>query len=377
MAELRYAFGRNWDEFIARRLSPETIADSARHLANLLKTDTLEGSLFLDIGCGSGVHSVAALRLGAARVVSFDYDPDSVAVTRKVREWAGAHANWEVLQGSVLDERFMDALPKADVVYSWGVLHHTGDMWTSVRNAARALKPEGEFYIALYSSDNYVSPSTDYWVTLKRAYNQASPMVRTLMEMQYLHWRLIEPALSSGADPLAAIADYGNRGMTAWTDVKDWLGGYPIEFASFVETRDFCARELSLDLVNVLAGEGCTEYVFARPSLNAKWRAVEAARRAALVPLPGPYENDGGMGWRAAMPSELAAFGDTDADFWRSPVMLYENDAPLGLAHAPPSTVRDYGGGRFRHEGPTVIFSATDSGNPNTNGRRYAYCQAY
>lgn len=376
MADMRYAFGRNWSEFIARRLNADTIAASAQHLAGLLKVNSLDGATFLDVGCGSGVHSLAALRLGAERVISFDYDPDSVKITQKVREWAGADPNWQVFEGSVLDVAFIDSLPKADIVYSWGVLHHTGDMWTAVCNAARALKPQAEFYIALYSSDNYVNPSTDYWVTLKRAYNKASPMVRTLMEMQYMHWRLIEPSLDA-PDPLNAVAEYGNRGMTAWTDIKDWLGGYPIEFAGFAETRDFCAREISLDLVNVLAGEGCTEYVFARLETNEKWRAIEAARAASRVPLVGPYMKAGGAAFRANMPPELAALGDTDADFWRSPAMLYEDGKPLGLAHAPPSTVCDYGGGRFRHEGATVIFSATDSGDPNTNGRRYECCPAY
>lgn len=377
MAELRYAFGRNWDEFIARKLSPEIVEKSAAHMARVLKTRSLDGAMFLDIGCGSGIHSLAALRLGASRVVSFDYDVDSVATAQKVREWSGASRDWEILQGSVLDRDFMERLPKSDIVYSWGVLHHTGDMWSAVRNAAIPLKPEGEFYIALYSSDNYVDPPPDYWLRLKRAYNGATPIARTLMEMQYLNWSLIEPALKAGNDPLKSIADYGKRGMTAWTDVKDWLGGYPIEFAGFAQTREFCARELSLNVVNVLAGEGCTEFVFARTAACPKWSAVEADRSAERRPLPRPFENAGRCGYRARLPEELAGSGDTGADIWRSCVMLYENGSALGLAHAQAYTVSEFGGGRFRHEGASVIFSAADSSDPNKNGRTYEYCARY
>src|SRR5689334_15093694 len=86
MAELRYGFGKNWAEFIERRLSDKIVQDSMDHMRRLMHADSLKGKTFLDIGCGSGIHSLAALRLGADKVVAFDYDDDSVATSRKVRE---------------------------------------------------------------------------------------------------------------------------------------------------------------------------------------------------------------------------------------------------------------------------------------------------
>ena len=199
MAELRYGFGKNWDEFIRRRLSDEIVHESVEHMKSFMKIDSLAGKTFLDIGCGSGIHSLAAKRLGADRIISFDYDQDSVNTTERVKEWSGETGDWTVMQGSVLDGEFMRGLPKSDIVYSWGVLHHTGSMWEAVRNARIPMKDDGEFYIALYSSDIYLDPSPEFWIKLKRAYNQASPLTQKLMELKYVYWILIRSEIEAGS----------------------------------------------------------------------------------------------------------------------------------------------------------------------------------
>ncbi len=47
--------------------------------------ETLAGNSFLDVGSGSGLFSLAAMRLGADRVHSFDYDPQSVGCTKELK----------------------------------------------------------------------------------------------------------------------------------------------------------------------------------------------------------------------------------------------------------------------------------------------------
>jgi SAM-dependent methyltransferase len=372
--EMRYGFGKNWAEFVERRLSPQIIEDSRAHMASMLRVDSLAGKTFLDIGCGSGIHSLAALKLGAERVVAFDYDTDSVATSRKVREFAGQPANWEIMQGSVLDRAFMERLPKSDIVYSWGVLHHTGDMWSAVRNSGLPLKPDSVYYIALYSSDNYVDPPPSYWMKVKRNYNRAGQFGKRLAEWRYMLRFHFLPELKAGRNPFALIRDYGSRGMTYWTDVKDWLGGWPMDFASLAETQAFCKAEFDLTLCNVKTGEGCTEYVFSRPELNAHWGAVMARRKP--VPVGGPFASQGGKSWSIDVP-ELERQADDMSDPRRSSLMLYEDGVMLGLAHSIHDHIARYGDGRFCHWGPKIYFSSTDGSNPNTNGRTYSYCERF
>ena len=125
----RFGFGENWARYI-RQISEANIIAATSDLAALLTLPSLTNLTLLDIGSGSGIHSLAAMRLGAT-VTSFDYDEHSVACTRALREqFAGeAAARWNVVgQGSILDETFVASLGYFDVVYSWGVLHHTGAM---------------------------------------------------------------------------------------------------------------------------------------------------------------------------------------------------------------------------------------------------------
>ncbi len=374
MAELRYGFGKNWGEFIQNNLSDEIVEKSINHMCKFMRIDSLKGKTFLDIGCGSGIHSLAAKRLGAKKIISFDYDENSVATTRKVREWSGKNNNWDVMQGNVLDADFMNTFPKVDIVYSWGVLHHTGSMWDAIRNATIPLKPGGEFYIALYSTETYVDPTPEFWIRLKRAYNQADPLTKKLMEIKYVHWTSIAPAIKDGRSPLDIMDTFGYRGMTLWTDAKDWLGGYPMEFSGFAETRDFVFDELGLDLVNVLTGEGCSEFLFTNVAKNQPWSKREKARR--LIPLSAPFTGEGNFAYAASLP-HLSDQADSNSDHMRSQVMVYEDGKPLGIAHSVHENIRNLGGGRFSHWGEQLVFSASDNSDPNTNGKTYTYCERY
>jgi hypothetical protein len=371
---MRYAFGKNWAEFVEKNFSNVVVEDSRKHLAEFIRMASLRGLTLVDIGCGSGLHSLAAYQMDADRIFSFDYDSDSVATTKSLHEYAGSPANWTIEQGSVLDKSYMEKLPRSDIVYSWGVLHHTGDMWTAIRNAAIPMKPEGLFYIALYSSDNYVDPPPEYWLKIKRQYNRTGALGKRWMELEYAMRFLVIPELKAGRNPFEVMRKYGTRGMTYWTDVKDWLGGYPMDFASLRETQDFCKGELGLDLVNVITGQGCTEYLFCRPKLNMHWRSIVESRK--LVPLVGPFHPSGGAAYAVATP-QIEYQADNSEEPRRSKVMLYEDGRMLGLAHAMHDHIMRFGKGRFSHYGPNLYFSASDNSDPNRNGRGYAYCETF
>ena len=370
---MRFGFGKNWAEFVDAHLSEERIDTAQEHLLRFLGLTDLSGKTFLDIGCGSGLHSLAALRGGAERIVSFDYDPDSVATTKHLRSFAGDPSHWSVMQGSVLDQSFMRELEAADIVYSWGVLHHTGDLWHAVENAAIPMRADGVFYIALYSSDVYLDPPPEYWLDVKRRYNRANAWVKRWMEWQYAWRESIYPDLQHQRNPLKLIMGYAaSRGMSYWTDVRDWLGGYPMEFAGNEETKTFCRDRLGLELINISAGEGNTEFLFRKQGAHNYWDQYKAS--IPLIALSGPFRHRGGQAYEIELPEHVDTADEVQHPR-RSRLMLYEDDQPVGFAHQTHADIENHGSGRYSHWQQSLIFSSTDGTDPNTNGRRYSVAE--
>ena len=262
---MRFEFGKNWTDFVQKHFDESKLEVATAHMLGFLEMDDLKHNTFLDIGCGSGLHSYAAWRSGAEQVVSFDYDENSAAATRMLRRYADDPENWTVTTGSVLDESFIGGLGTFDIVYSWGVLHHTGEQWRALRNAARCRKPDGKMYIALYTSDAFVDPPPEFWLDVKRRYNESSWAGKRFLELWYI-WRF-ETGLSPAAwwRLVKKIHDYKkNRGMSYFTDIRDWLGGWPMEFSSISEVKGFVSNELGLKVTKLSAGHANTEYLIER-----------------------------------------------------------------------------------------------------------------
>jgi predicted RNA methylase len=241
--EVRFGFGRNWQAYL-RSIDETKLLAAEAELRQQLGGD-LHGKTFLDIGSGSGIHSLAAFRLGAKAIVSFDYDADSVACTRQMHERAGAPATWRVLQGSVLDAEFLATLGTFDVVYSWGVLHHTGAMWQAVERAISCCGGPGSLLlIGLYHKKRWVTPAVKQ---VKRAYSAGGPLRRGALLTGYVAATLAYATARGQLRQL--LGNNPRRGMNAWHDLVDWVGGYPFEAATpaevvaFVEARGFKLRQ--------------------------------------------------------------------------------------------------------------------------------------
>jgi 2-polyprenyl-6-hydroxyphenyl methylase/3-demethylubiquinone-9 3-methyltransferase len=262
-ADRHYEFGKNWKRYINRAFNEERVEIAKRHLLGTVGRDDLRGLDFLDIGCGSGIHSLAALRAEAGKIHSFDYDPDSVTATGMLRLRAGEPTNWKIERGNVLDDAYIASLGTWNFVYSWGVLHHTGDVWRALANAQRTVAKGGLFYIALYSADMQTDP--DYWLRIKQEYNKAGPLKRRQMECSYVWNDVMYCRISNFSDLIKRIVEHRfTRGMSFFTDVRDWLGGWPMQFVLDQAVVDFLEKQHGFACMKMKTGEACTEFVFRR-----------------------------------------------------------------------------------------------------------------
>jgi SAM-dependent methyltransferase len=263
----RFEFGANWAQFL-KVLDDDRMRLAEQSLVRMLAVSDLAEKRFLDVGSGSGLFSLVARRLGAT-VRSFDYDPKSVACTAELkRRYYQADPDWIVEQGSALDREYLQTLGQWDIVYSWGVLHHTGAMWQALENVSSLVRPGGTLFIAIYNHQRVMTP---VWTWVKRTYNRLPPGLR---------WIVLGPALVRLWAPRTIYdllrgkpfytwrhyAERSARGMSAWRDLIDWVGGYPFEVAKpeqifqFYRDRGFVLREM----VTCGGGLGCNEFVLRR-----------------------------------------------------------------------------------------------------------------
>ncbi len=253
--KITFSFGKNWQNFL-KSINEDRIKNAEISLTEFLKLENLKGKSFLDIGCGSGLFSYVAFKLGAKKVVSFDVDHFSVECCKYLHKKANSPSNWEIYQGSILDSNFISELGKFDIVYAWGVLHHTGKMWEAIENSARQVDKNGYYYIAIYNKIGGRKGS-EFWLRIKKIYNSSPKIGKQAMEMLYILMYVFIPNLMRLRNPLKNIKDCKSRGMDWRTDITDWLGGYPYEFATVEEVFKFMKVKFpNFNLVNLKAKNG-------------------------------------------------------------------------------------------------------------------------
>jgi 2-polyprenyl-6-hydroxyphenyl methylase/3-demethylubiquinone-9 3-methyltransferase len=271
--ERRFGFGENWLNFLAM-VDDASVDAAVESLRCALDAPDLSGRRFLDVGSGSGLISLAARTLGA-HVISFDDDRDSVTCTQRLRrERCGADPHWQVLHGSVLDRDFLASLGAFDIVYAWGVLHHTGDLWSAATNVCDLVRPGAQLFVSIYNDQGFASR---VWWRVKRTYCAGGPIMRRAIVAAATAFFWIRTEIGLAPERLKRTAgprhrsqsrppDQRPRGMEQRHDLVDWVGGFPFEVAKPEQVFAFFhARGFQLEsLVTCGGGHGCNQFRFRR-----------------------------------------------------------------------------------------------------------------
>ncbi len=254
--KITFSFGENWKGLL-KNISEEQIQNAISDITEWLGTDFVTGKSVLDIGSGSGIHSLGFYMLNASQIYSFDYDPASVEATKSVWTKAGKPPNWIVHQGSILDNNYIANLSSYDIVYSWGVLHHTGDLWNAILNAASLVKKDGYFWISIYTKGSLYPAH----LSVKQKYNAASYFGKKLMVGKAIARKMLR-RVKKFQNPFAWNQKKA-RGMTVYRDLVDWLGGLPYEVASESEMIEFGRkRGFTLERKKIKGEGACSIYLF-------------------------------------------------------------------------------------------------------------------
>ncbi len=248
-----FPFGENWLRYI-KTFNKENLRESRLSLQELLGVKSLKEKFFMDIGCGSGIFSLAAIDMNAQKVISLDNDQKSVEACNIIKRRNNAK-HWFILNGSILDKDFLNNLEKADIVYAWGVLHHTGAMWKAIDNSAKLVKKEGLFALAIYNHHW----ASGFWLKFKKLYNSKGKVIQKIMVLSIFLPRVLA-RLMKLKHPFRE-----KRGMSIYYDAVDWAGGFPYEYADFDEIVSFL-RKRGFILINGIKTKsiGCNQFVFKR-----------------------------------------------------------------------------------------------------------------
>ena len=254
---IAFNFGRNWRSFSDRAIDNRRFEMASNSLKELIGQEKIKGSAFLDIGCGSGIFAIAASLIGAQKVIGIDISKESVEASIDNKKRFAGQSTIDFFHKSLFDDDILQ-MPKFDIVYSWGVLHHTGNMWRAIDIASKLVAPHSLFVLAIYNKHW----SSGLWKLIKRFYNAVPKFIQQLMVWFFCLIIATAKLIVTRKNPFKKK----KRGMSFYYDVIDWVGGYPYEYATKGQIINHLEKMgfKCIKFVKPAVPTGCNEFVFLR-----------------------------------------------------------------------------------------------------------------
>ena len=255
-----FKFGENWKNF-SNLIDNNRLKEAVTSLKKLTNKKSLNNLSFLDIGCGSGLSSLAAIQLNCKKIYAIDQDEQSIKTTKKVLQ----KSRFKKVKVEKKDLFTLNEKEKFDIVYSWGVLHHTGNMLEAIKKSTKMVSKNGILILALYKKTKLCN----LWKIEKYIYKSSPKVIQNFIKNLFIF--LFKLAMILKRKNFSNyINDYKTkRGMDFYHDVHDWLGGYPYESISFEEISKIMdkfgykmIRSFQVKKQIGFFGTGCDEYVF-------------------------------------------------------------------------------------------------------------------
>lgn len=207
-----------FDEVEQRKYSVEP------HIPAFADFGRWRGRDVLEIGCGIGTDSVNFVRNGADLTI-VELSSESMAITRKRLELERFRAT--LVNGNA--EELDDLLPpekKFDLIYSFGVIHHTPHPQRVLKAIAGRLKPDGELRIMVYARHSWKV----LWIYMRYAWRE--PWNWRRLAAKYSEAEIGSPVsyIYSGREARALLQDFQIASIT-----KDHI--FPYRIADYIQYR--------------------------------------------------------------------------------------------------------------------------------------------
>lgn len=262
----QFDFGENWAEFSKNALTSEQVEGAKASFRDLIADTGIElnQNSFVDIGFGQGLSLLTATEMGA-KTVGCDINPKCGQVLKANQRFFPTVEieSLPLVIGSILKSETVAKLmknrplpsSKYHIVHSWGVLHHTGEMWKAIDHASNLVEDNGFFILAIYNRHW----SSKAWLGIKAFYNAVPSFLQKIMNYLFFPIIFLAKFAVTGRNPMKK-----ERGMNFFYDIVDWVGGYPYEYASRKEIDDYLKPKgfECVKFIEPSAPTGCNQFVF-------------------------------------------------------------------------------------------------------------------